>query len=478
MSDGVELLDRVNAQLRAMFDDRPVILTGGPLAGLARDIPRMQAMTSAKPMLLASGIGTGPLPADDEAVVHVMPAEDGDLMTSVRKMLARLADLPPDARAAIEAYDPARRALVLPGAFFTGTEVAGRPCIEGRRPEWEALEDKTAVDAMWDEVAVERAPSWVVDATPAALTDAARALDLGTGTVWSGDTSEGFNGGTAYVRWVRTPDAHEDAVGFFTEHCRRVRVVPFLDGLPCSVHGFVFPDGVAALRPVEMVVLRGAGDRFVYGGISTHWDPPPSDREAMRDVARRTAEHLGATVGYRGGFSVDGVLTVDGFLPTEVNTRYSGGLGAISRGLPDFPLVLVQDALVSGHDPGLSAAEFEEVLLTAADEHRYGTGASMVSAVTATETTSRALSIDGDRVAFAAADLALDDEASDGTLMLGPSPSGGYLRVVPRQDRLPRGRSIAPLVASAFALADAHWGTGIGPTEPAPDPRNGVGGDR
>ncbi|MDQ1602994.1 MAG: hypothetical protein QOE01_839, partial [Actinomycetota bacterium] len=47
------------------------------------------------------------------------------------------------------------------------------------------------------------------------------------------------------------------------------------------------------------------------------------------------------------------------------------------------------------------------------------------------------------------------------------SPTGGYLRFEPRQDRIERGTSIGPLVSSAFALADAHWGTNIGATTPA-----------
>ena len=173
------------------------------------------------------------------------------------------------------------------------------------------------------------------------MTAAARDVDQGLGTVWSGDAREGFNGGGEYVRWVRDDRQARDAGEFFAAHCDRVRVMPFLDGVPCSIHGVVFPDGVAALRPVEMVTLRRTGaasNQFVYGGMSTHWDPPDADREAMREVARRVATRLAEQVGYRGGFSVDGVLTADGFLPTELNPRFSGGLGAIAKGLPDFPV--------------------------------------------------------------------------------------------------------------------------------------------
>ena len=52
----------------------------------------------------------------------------------------------------------------------------------------------------------------------------------------------------------------------------RVRVMPFLEGVPCSVHGIVLPDGTAALRPVELVTLRRGTD-LVYAGCATFWDP-------------------------------------------------------------------------------------------------------------------------------------------------------------------------------------------------------------
>ena len=36
---------------------------------------------------------------------------------------------------------------------------------------------------------------------------------------------------------------------FFLTRCDRVRVMPFLDGVPCSIHGLVLPDGTAAVPP-------------------------------------------------------------------------------------------------------------------------------------------------------------------------------------------------------------------------------------
>jgi hypothetical protein len=262
---------------------------------------------------------------------------------------------------------------------------------------------------------------------------------------------------------VRSDDDARVAAAFLAEVCDQVRVMPFLDGLPCSVHGFALEDGVAAIRPVEMVVLRGSGPRaFVYGGISTHWDPPDADRAQMRRLARSVAECLRKRHAYRGGFSVDGVMTADGFLPTELNSRFSGGLGAIAKGLPDLPLALVQAALVSGHDPGVTAAELEELLTSSADAHRWGGGGMLLASVTAAGTDTRSVVVAGDRVRLAA-----DGEEGNGELMLGPSPAGGYLRFEPQPQAVPRGSSLAPMVASAYALADELWDTGIGSLQPA-----------
>ena len=456
--------ETVRERLRPMLAGRPVVLTGGPLVSATRTVGLLAELSGRRPFVLAFGVGTGTPPEAEAAVVHVLPAEGADLMASVRATTARLGDLPGDALAALDAYDPHREAVVLAGSFCTQREVAGRTVLDGRLPEWEALEDKVTVDALWDDVGVRRSPVRVVPATYGELAAAAAALDAGAGTVWSGDAHEGFNGGAEYVRWVRSETDARAAHEFFAAHCDRVRVMPFLEGIPCSVHGFVLPDGVAALRPVEMVVLRSAGPppAFVYAGISTYWDPPDPDREEMREVARRVAVRLRDGHGYRGGFGVDGVLTAEGFLPTELNSRFSGGLGAIGKGLPDLPLDLVQAALVSGHDPGLTATEFEELLVTAADQHRWGGGGRVVTTVRMTETDSRPVVIADGTVR-----LARGGEQPDGDLMLGPHAAGGYLAFQPLPHRLPVGRSIAPELASALALADQLWNIGLGATEVA-----------
>src|SRR6266536_534005 len=192
-------VDAVRGRLAPLVAGRKVVLAGSPLAGLTRTCKRLRELGAERSFLLATGRGTGPVPEPDQAEQLVL--------------------------------DP-------------------------RLPAWRRLEDKVLVDELWDVLGVERAPSAVVPAETRALRAAARGLDRGAGTAWAGDAREGFNGGATYLRWVRTPDDEAEAGAFLAAHCARARVMPFLEGIPCSIHGIVFPDGVAALRPVEMVTLR------------------------------------------------------------------------------------------------------------------------------------------------------------------------------------------------------------------------------
>ena len=216
-----------------------------------------------------------------------------------------------------------------------------------------ALEDKLLAEELWTAAGVPAAPSRIVPVDRTALAAAADEVAGPLGSVWSGDARGGFNGGGNFVRWVT--DEHEAAAAFafFAPRCDRVRVLPFLDGVPCSIHGMVLPDGTAVFRPVEIAMLRDpVRHRFVYGGLGTFWDPPAADRDEMRDVARRVGEQLRAAYGYRGGFGVDGVLTADGFRPTELNSRMSAGLSTVAAVDRAF-MSLLQTNLLAGVDTGL-----------------------------------------------------------------------------------------------------------------------------
>ena len=456
-------------ELRPLFAGRKVVLTGGPLAGLTGVCRRLRELGAERPFLLATGLGTGEVPDPEEAEWCVVEVRAPDVVAEIRAAMRMLRLLPPDVVDALDRWDPERRALVLSPMFNELPEIAGRRVYGPRRPEWRRLEDKVLVDALWDELGVTRAPSEVVTAEPGALRAAAGRLDRGAGTAWAGDARQGFSGGAFCLRWVRDEEDAVEAAAFLGARCDRVRVMPFLEGIPCSIHGVVFPEGVATFRPVEMVSLRRPGgspggsgsNRLHYAGAATFWDPPAADREVMRDLARRVGAGLRERVGYRGAFTVDGVLTAEGFLPTELNPRFGAGLATMTRDLPDLPVSLLDRALVDGDPLAFAAGDLERQVLAVADRVRAG-GAWTVTKEPADATRELAVAFEGGACRPAPA-----GRTPDGVLSFGPSGVGGFVRLALDPDRVPAGPPVAPLAVAAFALADERFGTGIGRLEPA-----------
>lgn len=363
---------RLHHHLGGLVRDRRSVCGVAPLAGLVDWVNLLRASGAQRP-LLASAVGAGATPDPDDADVVFLDVPEAPSMT---EELRRHDDdvvrhLPDDVVAAIEAYDPDRTAAWLVGPFVSTEPVLGREVLTGRPDAWTALEDKPVADDLWDAVGAPRAGSRVVLVDPDALQAASDDLADGTGVVWAGDARDGFNGGGDYVRWVVSEADAVAAHDVFAPRCDRVRVMPFLDGVPCSIHGMVLPDATAVFRPVELAILRRADRTFVYGGLGTSWDPPERDREQMRDLARHTGEHLRRLVGYRGAFGVDGILTVDGFRPTELNARLSGGLTSLARAADPDLVNLLQFNLLAGRDPGVDAATLERWAVSAMDAERF-----------------------------------------------------------------------------------------------------------
>ncbi len=224
--------------------------------------------------------------------------------------------------------------------------------------------------------------------------------------------------------------------------CDSVRIMPFVDGIPCSIHGIVLPDGVAVLRPVEMVTLR-QGHQFVYAGCSTFWDPPDDVREQMRSIARAVGAQLVDEVDFRGTFTVDGIVGSDGFWPTELNPRYGAGINAIARA-SGLPMLLVNDLVVGGHDLARSAAAIEAELVERADNNRGG------------GTWMGALAIDEPHAR-------VDHDTA--TVVVGSS----HVRCLWDPDTTPVGPSTAQRACDFWATVDRELRTNIGPLTPAPD---------
>jgi len=435
--------ETLNGLLRARIEGRKWILAFDVAAGATPYVAELQRLGAADVLVLAGTPGMGPAP---DAATHLMDTHGSSMMAAIRAVQSALAAPSEATLAAIEAFDPDARAHVLPTLFGALPMVAGRPVFGVREPAWMALEDKMRADALWDAVGIPRSPMQLVAAREPALRAAFEQMQTGSGTVWAGDAKQGWHGGATHTRWVSDAASFYAAVAFFTERCDRVRVMPFLDGQPCSIHGLVGSEGtVVALRPCEAIILprRATGD-FAYWGTSTTWDPPAARREEMRSMVRRVGRHLHETLGYRAAFTFDGVMTADGFRPTELNPRFGGALGAIGRCLDGLNIYLLNQLMLEGGVPDALLPELERAVLEIADAKRFARAAAFVRTTPPGDLEER-LNLDG----------------VSGTLKFGPGPTGG--RVVAEFDgqTVPAGAAIAPYARQAFALADRLWGTGI-----------------
>lgn len=454
----------VTARLAELYAGRPVVVGPSILAGATQAVSWLRGL-GCPVLVVSTGRGAGPIPeADDAEVVEIVPP-DVDSVTDELRLMDRMArELPPAAAAAVERFDPAHEGVWFTHPFVTTDEpIDGRPVTFGRPAAFLALEDKMVADDVWEAAGVPGAPYRIVANEPEALAAATDELAGPLGVVWSGDARDGFNGGGNYVRWVLDERDRAGALHFFAPRCDRVRVMPFLEGVPCSIHGVVLPDGTAAFRPVEIATLRDVGERrFVYGGIGTTWDPPDADRDAMRDAVRRVGAHLASAHGYRGAFGIDGVLTVDGFLPTELNSRMSAGATVVSE-VDRWFFTLLQANLVAGVDTGLTVADLER-LVPLMDARRAA------KAVALSEGDAK---VGGDvtfPVAWDGHDFARADHETGNTLVAADAATGLFAKLDPCAV-LVRGQRLATVNAGLFRFVDREFGTGFGALEAAPDVR-------
>ncbi len=330
-------IENYRQTLRRSIDGHPLILTGGAV----------------RPSLVAAARSLG-----SPKVLAIHEQAEG---VGADRWATFARD---DWRDAVDDFDPGHEALALGNNWQRSPKLAGRRFVGPRRPEWAAFEDKTEVGRLWDWAGLTCAPSLVVDATKGALAEASLALDQGHGTVWAGDHRDGEHHGGRHVRWVRNDEQMAAAASYFGACCDRARVMPFLEGEPCAVHGFVADGGVAVLRPVQMDIDRDydAG-RFSYRASNMSWDPGKGPQEEIRSAAAAVGAQLGSRVGYRGAFCLDGILTSEGFRPTELNARWGASLSTIALSISEVPLRFVHAFMADGGDEDWDLPVLERLIL-------------------------------------------------------------------------------------------------------------------
>lgn len=443
--------------LEPVYRDRKLLHVSEVDAAMFGTASMLAELGAANPFLLAGNKGTTKARVPNDAEVCTLELRGATIVETARRFERLLQDLPQSLVKRINHWDPnmeARSVGVTLGEF---TQVAGREKYGRRKSDWTNLEDKTTIDRFWDYVGTERAQSKVVSLHRSNLEEIANDLDVGLGTVWAADNSAGVHGGSTGLRWLESSQTATELVDEMSDFAENVRVAPFLEGIPMSIHGVVLANQVAVFRPVELITLRYVErNQFLWAGCSTSYDPHELDRLEMRRIAREVGIALRDSVGYRGPFSIDGILTESGFLPTELNPRLSGGFGALTRGIPGLPLAPLCWAAMEEEPLNYRPALLEQAILESADTNRV-TGGHVVTTRRFEQLVEIKLVRDGEEFREA-----LPGENPIAWLTCGPSPVGGiiFLQMAGSSER--NGMLIAPEMVRVLRYCDHQFNTGFG----------------
>jgi hypothetical protein len=346
-------LDDIRDFVRQKVKGRKIILTGDGASSFEAKIEQFRSMGAGP--FLAICLKT---PFNDEVDlgkdvtrIDVKLETDTITFTNENSWNDLFENPPAHIQKAVDDFDPQKQAFFTIFRFRTATHAFGRKIDAIRKPEWVQLEDKTFIDGFFAQHDIPAPSSTIVDADRDSMAQASIMMNKGDGTVWSGDATSGLSSRGNMVRWMR-PDAEDadldDFVDKFTTACESIRIAQFVEGRPCSIHGFVFDNGVAVFRPVELLVLRGEHGKFWFAGTNTYWQPSIELRVEMRSIARLVGEALHDEYNYRGAFCCDGIAGKNGYVINELNTRIGDGLGYVANALPDFPLEILQDLALAG----------------------------------------------------------------------------------------------------------------------------------
>ena len=118
--------------LKPVYRGQRHIVIGGPVAGLVGLAASLRKLGAERPFLLGSCVGTGALPEPEEAEWYSLDQRANSVIEEFRQYEQALRDLPEAAIAALDRFDPERRALVIGAIVLSEIPgVGGRACCHG-----------------------------------------------------------------------------------------------------------------------------------------------------------------------------------------------------------------------------------------------------------------------------------------------------------------------------------------------------------
>ena len=255
------------------------------------DLRRWQAE---RPLLLADGVGTGPVPLELDADIVVLdPAPAANLTEQVRARIEVSRTLTPQIIEAVEDYDPEGSAAWWVSPVNPNEPLLGRP-VFGGRPSWQIdLEDKLALDPILEAVGAPRAPdrdgACVVRRTDGGVRQGCRRSRLGqrsSGPVTIARASTAA--ATTSVSSATTMQAREAAASS-PSTATRSGSRRCSKACPAASTRWCCPMASLCFRPVELINLRNDRDRHVLlrrDGYDVG-SPAADDTAMMRELARR-----------------------------------------------------------------------------------------------------------------------------------------------------------------------------------------------
>lgn len=347
--------------LSSVFEDRSVVLVGAVAGRLSHIAGQCFELGAQRVLIVASessGLGCEGLPPLTRVIAPISHMSDSvDSATGARSSVAQ----------ALQDFDPERKALVVSDGAPASRAFPGRTVLNPGFLSRTRLERKLSGESILEAVSNRTDLVRVLELTGPDIYRKCEEVDLGDGVVLASDPPHSPGTGGSHVRWVTSPPEFEAAardLGIGTV----VRAMPYLRGIPSSMHGLVLDDGILTCPPMQLVNLvrrpRALGESRSFFGAGaatlTHVGALASKR--IRAVVMSVGRRLTEIANYRGLYCVDGILTADDFIPTEINMREGSSIGVAFSQQTQLPIQLLNAVASSNLVVGESAARLDRAV--------------------------------------------------------------------------------------------------------------------